>query len=335
MPPRPDDGENLYVVQTTYRDVEHFESDLRKASDVRLIQLEASSFRGDLSLIKFPLGEILFAEMGRPVRVLGVKEQDYAIFCFTLRSKEAPVLSHTAEVSEKTMFGFDPNRSVRLLLPRKSLVVTVKVKRSHFNDCLEAMERDDIDDRFFAQNLVHCPEAMPIVHDYLRSLQWYLQNPNTSLTLPYLEDLLLGDLLPLIIGAIPPTSSNSRKPGQAIRKDTFNQVEDYIIHHMEKPLTLQDLCRKFHFDKRTLFYSFQEYVGMGPMAYLKHLRLHAIRRILKQSAPQKGLVAKLAGRYGFYNTGHFAKDYQSLFGELPSETLSGHPGTINNVLPPE
>jgi AraC family ethanolamine operon transcriptional activator len=197
------------------------------------------------------------------------------------------------------------------------------------------MERDDLDDRFFMQNMVRCPEAMPIVHDYLRSLHWQMQNQNNGLTLPYLEDLLLGDLLPLIISAIPPTSSSSRKPGQSIRKDTFNQVEDYIIHHMEKPLTLQDLCKKFHFDKRTLFYSFQEYVGMGPMAYLKHLRLHAIRRILKQSAPQKGLVAKLAGRYGFYNTGHFAKDYQSLFGELPSETLSGHPGTINNVLPPE
>jgi len=57
------------------------------------------------------------------------------------------------------------------------------------------------------------------------------------------------------------------------------------------------------------------------MRYLKVRRLNTVRHHLKANVPESCHIAAIANRFGFYNTGHFARDYKAMFGELPSETL--------------
>ncbi|MEY3298568.1 MAG: hypothetical protein RLZZ597_1828, partial [Cyanobacteriota bacterium] len=54
---------------------------------------------------------------------------------------------------------------------------------------------------------------------------------------------------------------------------------------------------------------------------VKVQRLHGIRRALLHSDPKPETVAQIAHQWGFFSLGHFARDYKTLFGELPSETL--------------
>lgn len=110
------------------------------------------------------------------------------------------------------------------------------------------------------------------------------------------------------------------------RARLVRQAEAYILAHLDHPLTLQDLCQVLHTSKSPLFQSFQSVLGMGPMAYVKIQQLHAVRRHLKTADPVTDSVTATAQRFGFWSPGHFARDYQRLFGERPSATLLKHSG---------
>jgi AraC family ethanolamine operon transcriptional activator len=99
------------------------------------------------------------------------------------------------------------------------------------------------------------------------------------------------------------------------------QAQDEILAHLEKPLTLKALAKRLGSSSSALSYGFKELFNMSPMRYLKVQRLNTVRRRLKASDPEIHSVEALANRFGFWSAGHFARDYQTMFGELPSETL--------------
>ena len=100
------------------------------------------------------------------------------------------------------------------------------------------------------------------------------------------------------------------------------RAEDYMQANLGEPVSVLDLCRELAISARTLHYAFQEVRGMSPMAYFQALRLNAVRQELRTAADTV-TVHEIAQRWGFWHTGEFAAAYRRLFGELPSQTLSG------------
>jgi transcriptional regulator GlxA family with amidase domain len=71
---------------------------------------------------------------------------------------------------------------------------------------------------------------------------------------------------------------------------------------------------------RTLDTAFQEVTGDSPMQFIKRRRLNAARHALSKGETES--VKSVALDHGFWHLGRFAHEYQNLFGERPSETLS-------------
>jgi AraC family ethanolamine operon transcriptional activator len=67
---------------------------------------------------------------------------------------------------------------------------------------------------------------------------------------------------------------------------------------------------------------FQDSLGIGPSAFIRHQRLHGVRRALRTAPPVAGAVKESALKWGFWHMGHFSREYSSLFGENPSATLA-------------
>jgi len=88
-----------------------------------------------------------------------------------------------------------------------------------------------------------------------------------------------------------------------------------------EPLYIPEICKAIRVADRTLRLCCQQHLGMGPKRYLLLHRLHLARRALRRAEPDETTVTDTATRYGFWQLGRFAVEYQSLFGESPSVTL--------------
>jgi AraC-like DNA-binding protein len=116
---------------------------------------------------------------------------------------------------------------------------------------------------------------------------------------------------------------NGSAQGQhAIVMRRFRRV---VEENSEQPLYIPEICKAIRVSDRTLRMVCQEHLGMGPKRYLLLRRMHLARGALRHSAPDAASVTDVATRFGFWQLGRFAVEYQSLFGESPSATLRRHP----------
>lgn len=104
------------------------------------------------------------------------------------------------------------------------------------------------------------------------------------------------------------------------RKRMVDRAREYALSHLDEPVSILDLCNHIGASRRKLQYCFQETLGINPVAYLRALRLNAVRRELRTST-QAQCVQEVAARWGFWHLSRFSGDYRAMFGETPSQTL--------------
>lgn len=171
------------------------------------------------------------------------------------------------------------------------------------------------------------PALAPLVH-FIDCLRHTLDAGNalqaTQALAQHAEEYLLTSLL------MSATHSHSRALAGDSRRSLLprgvRKAQEYMQAHADQPLSLADVCREAGCSARTLQAAFRQHAGMGPMDFLRQLRLDRVRAEL-QAAKGPGVAAgsgvrDVAQKYGFLHLGHFAAQYRSRFGELPSETAS-------------
>lgn len=98
---------------------------------------------------------------------------------------------------------------------------------------------------------------------------------------------------------------------------------DYIVHHYRDALTIRELAEHCAVSLRKLERGFEQSLRMSPSAFVKKVRLDAIRAILT-SGTYRGTISALAAECGYSSRHRFLKDYTARFGETPKETLRAH-----------
>ena len=102
------------------------------------------------------------------------------------------------------------------------------------------------------------------------------------------------------------------------RRRRIDRLHDYAMAHLGQPVTLADLARAAALSERQLNTLCHAELGCSPMAWLRDLRLQAVRRALIADPGQD--LADLAMQHGFFHLGRFSAFYRARFGELPSQT---------------
>lgn len=98
------------------------------------------------------------------------------------------------------------------------------------------------------------------------------------------------------------------------------RAERYMRERLDEPFCVDDLCIALRVSRRYLEYAFGDAFGTSPARYLRLLRLHEVRRRLK-NADAETTVTGEALRAGFNHLGLFSVQYKKTFGETPSATL--------------
>ncbi len=91
--------------------------------------------------------------------------------------------------------------------------------------------------------------------------------------------------------------------------------------HPGRAWSLRELCQHADVCPRTLQTSFLRQTGVGPNRFVRELRLNRVRSRLRGARRGSESVKQIAIEHGFNHLGHFSRDYVTLFGELPSQTL--------------
>ena len=110
------------------------------------------------------------------------------------------------------------------------------------------------------------------------------------------------------------TASNFCKP--VVQK--FIQL--CLENNPNRPVQVSDMLTNLFVSKTHLNSQIKKATGLSPLKFMRCARLEQVRRELLLSEGRAN-IGELARRYGFSSRGHFAQNYNELFGEKPTETL--------------
>ena len=295
--------------------------------DTHFLQLEGGSFfASQLLVFEVPPLRLMRLQIDKRLHTIGSKPK--GMFSVTLdldpRPFEVPWRSHGQELTVNSLFGVQVNTDVHFTVPANVTIGVIFISVDALNQWAMQLGWPGFEGELLpSSNVVLTdPNSINGLRTYLRQLFTLAEQAPDRLRLPATQRLVREDLMPLLLEALisgtSPTRRASRSPA---RIEIVKDLQRWLHVHPTVPVTLADLCREAHASRRTLIQGFQDHLGMGPMAYVKLLRLHGIRRQLLAAEPGGLQIGAVAQGWGFHNAGHFAADYRRLFGESPRDTL--------------
>lgn len=206
--------------------------------------------------------------------------------------------------------------------PKVQEILAVTADANALNDYALQVEHRDIEAELAGKRVLpSSPEQAAALRDLLGTVLASLRATPEMLRHAAMRKALEQAIYGSLIASISPDSEYRPAPSGQARQLVVERAREYMNAHIEEPITVADLCAELRVSRRTLQYSFQDVLNLNPVSFLRALRLNGVRRALKQTQPGTGAVADIAARWGFWHLSHFASDYRSMFGELPSETL--------------
>ncbi len=133
--------------------------------------------------------------------------------------------------------------------------------------------------------------------------------------------------------------TDSPCPGPAEDGGILAQVMDYLERRVDRPLTLEEICRDNLVGRSQLQKLFHAHTGGGVMAYFGALKIQAARRLIREGRLN---FTQIAAQLGYQSVHYFSRRFRMATGMSPSEyarsvkMLSENPGispddSANNV----
>jgi len=298
---------------------------------MQLTQLGPGTMQGDLLPLRLGQVQLLRIRLDRPLLARGDKNPRRQIVCLDLTPPALanPTRSHGLVLPATAVCGLATQGEIHLSVPAGAEVALMSIERQAFQQWCLDLGCQGLDEASLRRNWLRLDSArFDDLRSCLRRLFALAESGSRRVAQVGVEEAALlttmavRDLMPLLIEALVHGSERSstllRPPA---RIELVKQVQRWLDSHPDQPLTLADLCQVVHVSRRSLIQGFREHLGMGPMRYIKLQRLHSARRSRLRAQPGQVTVTEVAADYGFLNAGHFARDYQRLFGESPSVTL--------------
>ena len=191
---------------------------------------------------------------------------------------------------------------------------------THFNAFLSHCDSEDLIDNLEANNAM---QVSPSVHAQFRQkFQYFLEHqPATLQQCRQTTNHLYSSFLDAI-------SNKSEHKYLAYnpspRQRLVREFVDWGFKNAEQDCNLDQISESLFASRRTLIQGTKESFGMGPMEMMKRVRLEQVNWILRSPDARADknfkTISEIAQHYKFQSRGHFAKAYQQVFAETPSET---------------
>jgi AraC family ethanolamine operon transcriptional activator len=297
--------------------------------DYSISQLAGGPLEASLACVVLGPLRLVRLQYSRALHIVGAKPSGQQVFALNLAPLAGTdgIRSHGQPLAAASLFGLRPTGEAHLVLSHSSELALLSMDRALFQQWALELGFGHLDDQILVTNwLALDPQTFEGLRRFVLHLFRVATHQPELFQQPTWQRLALKDVVPLLMGGLSHAfRQDLRPPRTPARIDLVKRVQCWMADHPSEPITLDDLCRQIYASRRSVIQGFREHLGMGPMAYLKLQRLHAVRRELLAAEPDQVSVTGVAAQFGFFNSGHFARDYRQLFGELPSITLLSRP----------
>lgn len=131
------------------------------------------------------------------------------------------------------------------------------------------------------------------------------------------EQLLCAALEELLIRLIRREAEPRRdNPRQAAPSGALEQVMAYLEQRVDRPLTLEQICRENLIGRSRLQKLFHAHTGGGVMAWFGRLKIQAARRMIREGRLN---FTQIAAGLGFQSVHYFSRRFRLETGMSPSE----------------
>jgi AraC-like DNA-binding protein len=279
-------------------------------------KMRASGVQGSFDAVR-----ITGCRFGRSLLLRGTSPRGYASLITTLTgSPRARV--NARPIDSRTCLMFGSEAPVDIYLPEHCGLCVVSWQLTAAGNRAASGEKDQNPDRGRATLHALAPDHILLLGRCVDSMEAYRRAgcsaTEAARTLKLLHELL-SPAIASLFGDPAPLQPESNTT--AIRRRAVSLACAYIDAHLREPLALPNLCEAAGVRARTLEYGFRESYDVGPMAYVRSVRLCRVHRELTNAKPVGGSVQNAARRWHFTHIGQFSQDYRILFGERPSMTL--------------
>jgi AraC-like DNA-binding protein len=164
------------------------------------------------------------------------------------------------------------------------------------------------------------PSRQKIIEHFAEAAAIIQSDPkvrNSPNAVAKLEEELVGEFVENMEQELPMHSDGAEQRAAAM----VRQIDQYAHKIPQVSSSVPELCAACDVPRRTLDRAFQQAVGMGPAAYVRRIRLNAVRRALQRQSAGSTTVTDVALKFGFWHLGRFAEQYYGLFGESPHVSL--------------
>ena len=322
----PNDPRNRVAVAPPVRVLSRRLSDFSEFSEVfaqwkgQFCQMSRGQFRGSIHVVAGQNVRVFEAVTNQSILTRGM-DGEFATFIPITPRNEATIW-RGRNLSAGQMIVKRPEAEYHNLTARNTAIRALLVPAQLLEESTRILTGGKVDFQFPTWDAPQVPKgAMARLERGLAELMaGALKNP--ALLGSKEGKALEMDCLRRVIDAV--ASSRMMEDNSLIqvrRVELVRQAVDYMHAHLDQPLTAFDLCSALDTSDRTLRRAFCETYNLGPLAYFRVIRLHAVREALQAARGSEDSVACIARRWGFHRLGSFASEYRVQFGELPSHTL--------------
>ena len=307
---------------TTFRSASELKQQFKEIGKTYdAVQLSQGPLNGQFSLTN--LGSIFLLKIHTNQRLLlnGDRGFDCMSFCLEATGLADQHLMHNKPIAPYSLNGFrQGQKESHFQLTANTTTFLVILSISRFNAFISHCERDDLIEELEGHNAL---QMKPAMHAKIRKqLQSLITNPalTTQQSRQITNHLYSSFLSALIDKSNVDYLAYNPSPRQELVKDFV----DWAFKNSRTNYNLDQISELLFASRRTLIQGSKEALGMGPMEMMKRVRLEQVNWILRSSEACEDerftTISQVAQHYGFQSRGHFAKAYQNLFAETPSET---------------
>lgn len=217
-------------------------------------------------------------------------------------------------------FGEAPNFSQHVYSERSRFLV-IGIDRAemirHLSDLIERPVARPLE---FTPNVDLTTDAGQTIMAAVGALQGGLAGSAPLLRSPIAMKRMKETMIALLLEGIPHRFSDElRSPVAAVSPYYVKRAIEFMWANASRPMSASEIAAECGVSVRALNSGFRGFKAMSMMAFLREIRLSAVRQELRDPASTAS-IAEIAGKWGFTHFGRFSSEYEKRFGELPSRT---------------